>query len=386
MAKTGNKGRGVSLLAVLFYFAIGAACGFLFVRYMDTVPFGAGSFFRELLLPMAVMILAIYAAIFLQIIIHEAGHLVFGLLTGYRFSSFRIGTLMLVKTEGKLKWKRMKLAGTGGQCLMLPPDLADGRMPFMLYNFGGSIMNLISAVLALGIAFLFPPASFLRVFLLSFALIGAAFALMNGLPLRLGPVDNDGKNALSMRQDPEAVRAFWAQLKVNGCLAEGMRVREMPADWFAMPPREKMGNALTASAAVLYCARLMDEHRFKEAGACMEEVLSSGSGIPPLTRVLLTCDQMYVEMVTAGRRETVDAMRTKEQVKGMKAMATSPGVLRTEYVYALWYGADRTAAGAWLRKFEKRAKNYPYPTEIEGERELIAIADQAAAERKTADM
>ena len=37
------------------------------------------------------------AAYYLQLILHEGGHLIFGAATGYRFSSFRIGSLMLVK-------------------------------------------------------------------------------------------------------------------------------------------------------------------------------------------------------------------------------------------------------------------------------------------------
>ena len=43
------------------------------------------------------------------IIIHELGHLIFGLLSGYKFSSFRIGNIMLVKTGGKLKFKKLTI-------------------------------------------------------------------------------------------------------------------------------------------------------------------------------------------------------------------------------------------------------------------------------------
>ena len=44
-----------------------------------------------------VLLLAIYLAMFIQMVVHEAGHLVFGLLTGYQFSSFRIGSFMFIK-------------------------------------------------------------------------------------------------------------------------------------------------------------------------------------------------------------------------------------------------------------------------------------------------
>jgi len=38
---------------------------------------------------------------YIQIAIHEFGHMIFGLITGYKFSSFRMGNLMWVKEEGE---------------------------------------------------------------------------------------------------------------------------------------------------------------------------------------------------------------------------------------------------------------------------------------------
>lgn len=100
------------------------------------------------------VIVGIYIVFLLQIIIHEAGHLVFGLLTGYRYSSFRIGSFMWVEENGKIRFKRLSLAGTGGQCLMSPPDMIDGKIPFVLYNLGGSFLNIITGVV-FGAAYLF---------------------------------------------------------------------------------------------------------------------------------------------------------------------------------------------------------------------------------------
>ena len=57
----------------------------------------------------------------LQLILHEAGHYLFGRLTGYTFVSFRIDNYTWIKENGKLVLKRFKIPGTGGQCLMMPP-------------------------------------------------------------------------------------------------------------------------------------------------------------------------------------------------------------------------------------------------------------------------
>ena len=54
----------------------------------------------------------------------------------------------------------------------------------------------------------------LAAFLLFLAVIGGFTAAMNGIPLRLGNIDNDGRNALSLGRAPAALRAFWVQMKV----------------------------------------------------------------------------------------------------------------------------------------------------------------------------
>ncbi len=180
--------KGQSWIAVLLSLLLGGCAGVLLLNYL--IPLGDGLSLWQKLLLFALTLFSLYAAMLLQVIIHEAGHLVFGLLTGYRFLSFRVFSLMLVREEEKLRFRRYSLAGTGGQCLMIPPELRDGTMPVLLYNFGGAILNLVAAALFFALSLLLPPSSFLRLFLRLLALAGVYYALTNGIPLHLGPVDN----------------------------------------------------------------------------------------------------------------------------------------------------------------------------------------------------
>ena len=47
-------------------------------------------------------ILILLFSIFLQVLLHEGGHLVCGLATGYRFVSLRIFNLTFIRKDGKL--------------------------------------------------------------------------------------------------------------------------------------------------------------------------------------------------------------------------------------------------------------------------------------------
>ena len=370
-----NKGQWISIVIFLL---IGAACGVLVLMYLD-FPGQQGKTHLANFVSFLLLLIGMYAAMLIQIILHEAGHLIFGLLTGYRFSSFRIFNLIWVRLEDRIQFKKLNIAGTGGQCLMIPPDLKDGRMPVMLYNFGGAIVNLITAIVCFGLSFLCPVRSLGWTILMMFAVIGLAFALMNGLPVKMGAVNNDGRNALDLSRSEEATRAFWIQMKVNEQISKGIRLKDMPEEWFTVPSESSMNNGIIATLGVLACGRLMDQHQFEEADKLMKRLLSRQNGIVGLYRNLMICDRMYVEMISENRKEILDGMRSKDQLKIMKAMKKYPSVLRTEYVYALLAEKDPAKAQKAMAQFDQCTKSYPYPSEIDGERELIKLAEEIKA-------
>ena len=375
--ETKKRNIGQILIPVGFVL-IGAICGVLFMKFLNKTE-TAGTLSREKILTILVLIVSMYVALFLQIIIHEAGHLVFGLLTGYRFISFRVSSFMWMKDSDRIRFKRLSVAGTGGQCLMAPPELKDGKMPVQLYNYGGAIMNLIASAISGGLSLLCPAGSLFRPFLLMMLVTGIAYALMNGLPLRMSLANNDGRNAWDLARSPEAVRAFWTTMKMNELSARGVCLRDMPEEWFAVPDEEGMKNGITSSLGAVACSRLMEQGRFEEADALMERLLSQNNGIPGVLRKMLVCDRIYVELIRENQPEALEALRTKDQLKFMKSMKKYPSVLRTEYAYALLAEKDPEKAQTVMEAFEKAARTYPNPNEIEIERELMETAREAAA-------
>ena len=361
-------------IGMAFMMLIGAICGFIMVWYIDNSS--ADTPLYQQILSLAGLFFGMYVALFFHMIVHEAGHLVFGLMTGYKFCSFRIASFMWLKENGKLKMKRLTLAGTGGQCLMTPPDMKDGKIPLVLYNLGGSFINIIIGALFLVGYLIFSDIPFLSPILLIFAAVGFMTAMMNGIPMRMGTVDNDGYNAFALSKSKEAVEAFWVQLKVAEQSSKGVRLKDMPAEWFAVPTDGAMKNSMVATRCVFTCNRLMDEEKFEEADALMAHLLEIESGIVGLHHDLLMCDRIYVELIGQNRTEVIASMMTKEQKKFMKAMKRFPSVLRTQYALAVLEEKNVSKAETIKGDFDKAAKSYPYPHEIESERELMRIVDQ----------
>ncbi len=355
------------------FLAAGGVCGFAAGWYlMET---GKGKSLSERLFILAFLILALYLSVLIQVVIHEAGHMAAGMLTGYRFCSFRIFSFMWIKEHGKLEFRRFSLAGTGGQCLMAPPDFKNGTIPVMLYNFGGPVMNAAAGMAATAFYFVCEKGSFPALAAQIFALTGFMFAALNGIPMHMGMVDNDGYNALSLSRSRKAQNAFWMQMKVNSLITDGVRLKDMPDEWFTVPSDEDMKNSMVAVQGVLAAGRLMDGMRFDEADQLMERLLKIDSGIVSLHRHLMICDRMYVELTGQNRQEVLEGMMTRDQVRLMKTMKNYLPILRTAYTYALLGQKDTAKAEQIRTLFEKNAAVYPYPVEAGSERELIALAE-----------
>jgi len=259
---------------------------------------------------------------------------------------------------------------------MSPPDMIDGKIPVTLYNLGGSLMNVIASTVFLILFILFKNVFFVSTVLLFFTAIGYIIAIMNGVPMRMGTIDNDGYNAFSLTKSPEAMRSFWVQMKANEQLSNGVRLKDMPDEWFKLPSDEAMKNSMVAALGVFACNRLMDAKKFEEADKLMEHMLSIESGMVGLHRNLLICDRMFIEMTGENRKEIIDGMFTKEQKTFMKQMKNFPSVLRTEYVYALLCENDTAKAEKIRKQFENIAKTYPYPNDIQAEKELMEFAEK----------
>ena len=195
---------------------------------------------------------------------------------------------------------------------------------------------------------------------------------MQGMP-------NDVHNAMSLGKNPKALKAFWLQMKIVEQIALGKRLRDLPEDWFTLPDEDGMKNSLIATIAVFACNRLMDSGKYEEAAELMEKLVNQKSGMVGIHRHMLNMDRIYCEMVCENRIEKLEELYDDELKKIMKAMKKSPSTHRVQYLYSRYVEKDEKKAAVAMAMFEKTAKTYPYPHEIEGERELISYAESKLA-------
>lgn len=373
MDKKKNYG---DIAAKIIMLLTGAVCGIFIIftmNFFGTLVKGPAAF----LLMFAEAMIIMYIASFVQTIIHESGHLIFGLITGYKFVSFRIGHFMFIKEKGRLKIKLYTVVGTAGQCLMMPPQWNE-KIPYRLYNLGGCIMNAATALFALAAYFAAGAEGFFALCMAMLAVMGLSMALTNGIPMRVGGISNDGMNAALLGKKENTLRAFWLQLYVNGLIAKGERYRNMPREWFRLPEGEELSDPICCAMGVMLYNFCFDMHEFDEAEQTINYMLNA-PGLLDVEKNELLCELLFLRVLRGAPKEEIDSLLTPKLNKYIKATANYVSRRRLAYAYQLLYLKNYSTAQKCLEVFERTAATYPYSAETENEREIIEIVKQKAS-------
>lgn len=319
------------------------------------------------------ILIELYLAVFLQIIFHELGHLIFGLLTGYKFLSYRIGNLMLIKKNKKIKLKRMTLIGTSGQCLMSPPDFNNGNMPFIFYNLGGIVLNILVSLASI---FLYLSIDFILVknFMLILFFVGIYFAIINGIPMGLA-VNNDGYNVMLILKSKESKYSFWLQLKVNESLANDLTLKDIPWKLFKRT-NSILNDTMVNVINIFECNKLLSERKYLKCYQMMDQLLSGNYKLINIHRYLLILDCVYCELILNKGDKYINKYRSNDLQRFVASMKNYPTVLRTNYAYALLIENNLNKALDIKNKFMKISLNYPYEGDIKTELELMEYSEQ----------
>ncbi len=404
-----KKQSGANTLLTVLMAVQCFAMGILIAECSDRVGEAGGMMF-------AFGISMVIISMLLSTVIHESGHLVGGLLSGYKFACFRVFALSISRgKDGKIRMGRLTTPGMGGQCLMSPPELKDGKMPFMLYHAGGFVMNLIFGVIFAAAALLLHRAPQIAGGVLGasaaaraavsegrvmgeltcwmMAIANIVSALTNGIPLRTNLISNDGQNMIDLRRSPDAQRRHRTDMKIAAGIWQGERLKEMPDEWFSCPSDEELReNALHAGTAMMHYSRLMDEAGENEqcmnaALSLSDRLLAEGVRLAGLHRAILRMDRAFMEMIEDTplefvRREKIDQWLDAPTRQVMKAMRKGITVLRIEYAQALLIEKDEEKAKKTEAKFEKMFKKYPVFTDVESERSLMNLVKRTHERRK----
>ena len=304
------------------------------------------------------ILVAVLLAAVLSIIIHEGGHLVAGLLTGYKFVSFRFFNWTLIRKDGRLLWRNFELEGTGGQCLMAPPDKPLEEIDTRWYNAGGVLVQLIITLLSIVLIWALDLPEWLNILLGMMALFGIFGVLTNGIPMKLGGVANDGYNLLQLEKDPAAKQSLCNILELNALNQEGKTYSEMPERLFNIPDPIDWKNPLHTVTVLASATRKQAQYQWEDSYQQLTEALSHKSDIMPLYQLELE-NIMTLACIATGRDEEARKHYTDEVVKYVTHHApTQSDKQMTTMAVALALEGDRPKAEQLLNKLDANRGKY----------------------------
>lgn len=310
--------------------------------------------------------LSFLVSIAILIPIHEAGHLVCGLLTGYKFVSFRIFNLTFIEIDTKIKVKKFSIAGTGGQCLLTPPDLPLEQIPTGWYNAGGLLANILILILVIPLFFLNPHSLVVEA-LIIFCLTDVFIILMNGIPMKLGGISNDGYNIIYLNRNLLSKRAIVLQLHSNALIQNGMRPKDMPDEWFEWRTDIDYRNPLEVSILLMHASRLVDQMQFENAYSEFSELYNHKADLMQLYVNEIACELAFCALVTGHKEkaeEILDLKLRKYIDAYKKVMSPKQRIL---CAIALLIDNDSTKATEIFRSLEASKEKYLLQGEVDSD-------------------
>ncbi|MCF0150019.1 MAG: hypothetical protein HUJ80_01250 [Firmicutes bacterium] len=349
----------------------GGAAGFLLatLEKRQAAASGGAKSFLLLLCAMA----GFYACYFVSIWLHEVGHLIGGLLSGYRFLSIRFGKVVFQNENGRLRLARYSMPGTGGQCLMLAPEVDPKDMPVVLYNLGGLLMNLILA-LAGAIAFfcLKNTAPLASSAALLTGLLNLTLLITNGLPFT--SLGTDGANAVILCKNKAARVPFANSLRILELLDRQVQLQDMPEELFFLDRAMPLDDPITSSQAFNRFNYLVNLFRFDEAKETGAFILSHATCIHQLHEKLICGELLFI----ASLQGDVDTAKTifAAHKKEFKAIRTFISMQRIYCAYYTLVEPDAKQAEKYQKQFAKSVKNYPNKLDAQNEQRLFDLIAQ----------
>ncbi|GAB2501200.1 hypothetical protein GCM10008929_22300 [Alkalibacterium psychrotolerans] len=345
----------IALFAAILWTIVAIAQDFSAAQ--ETVGWGSVFFISTLLITASSLFF------YSHILIHEGGHLLAGLLSGYTFLLFRMGRFGLIKENQRFKLITYRMSGTLGQCLMYPPDTV--IKPFRLYLSGGVLGNLLASTAGLSAYVLFPT----RYFIL-FSLIGLVAAVTNGIPIGY----NDGKILSKLLKSETAQEQFFQQLRWNG---DFIRYEKVYSDVVTEDKIMNVNQPVTEQFNIY--TKLVEIHALLEKGD-LNAAFSELSDLYDLRLQIIVPYRMEVIreylfcliMLDRGKPNEVSRILSEQTFKEHLKL-NQADVFRLRCVVAYYVSNDRNEAKVYFNKAEEYLDKLPFHADRAVNRQLLDI-------------
>lgn len=277
----------------------------------------------------AIIIAAAVCAYWLVVIIHEAGHVCMGLLTGSSFVYFRIGSFMIYKNQGKLKITRLNIPGTLGQGIMMPEECEEPSMiKGVLYHGGGGFFNLLTALIIL-VTYPSVQNTYFKAFMIILGALSLALGLINLVPSNI-TVPSDGYNMRALIRSKADRKAIHQMLRILGYT--DCSPSEIPLREFVVPEEGEFAPAMKLMKGEYY----LDAGNLAEAEELFAQ--SARKDTPNITfyRLLAEKDLLYCLLMRNADDSEITSL-VDEELRASLENKADVSISRHRTLYAYYH-------------------------------------------------
>lgn len=325
----------------------------------------------DFLIFISIFILSCGIFFFLSILLHEGGHLIGGLISGYKFNSFRIGPVVWIKENDRVKFHFTGNAALLGQCLMDPPE-NESDFKYVLYNYSGGIVNIISGILIIVIIFALPARGDLLIILITLAFFALFLGITNVIPMKRSLIPNDGMNVQEAKKSPDAKHGFYLLLKTNALFCEGLRPRDLDPEILELDDQADRTNYLVANIVNLQASRLIDMGRYRDAVTLYEKI--DLSKVHVFYRSEFKTDILYYFLIYDFDSDKAKDLYSDPNMERVLKLDV-PNHYRVLSAYSCFIENDMDKARKYLEKAKNSIKKYPNKGLMLMENDLITALE-----------
>ena len=280
---------GIRLITTALFFLCMVGWLMLVLQTIDTVP---GDRFSPILLSL-LFLLYFYGSI----LIHELGHLVGALASGFKLNFLTVMRFVLIQEQGGLRLRLMRKMSAGGLTSTVPMSHHHLRQKLMILVAGGPIASFLLFLIGL---ILLPftdlvSQNLLFHILFLFAGLNLYLAITNSLPLKIGFYTTDGYILSALARNTMDGQRFLALYEYLAEIAQGVRPRDLADELVARSLAKPEQSMHHGSGLIMAYYNALDNGDIDQAGGFLDEALVLKDYIPEFIRASLFMEAAYFE-------------------------------------------------------------------------------------------
>lgn len=272
-------------------------------------------------------ILIALAALYLVLLTHELGHLLFGKLTGMRPFLLITGPLKMTATQKG--WQislntNINLAGGLAACMPLKTETL--RKDLLWLAAGGPIASFLGALFGVFLYTVMPNDSAWSFFGLLFGLTAGAIFLVTLIPAKTSGFMTDGAQILSLLRGGADVEQRALLLVLQAESLKGVRPREYSFEILQRLLAVRCNTMIDASVDLFAYYYYLDQKNIEQAGQMLNRALAQEKDLPEGLKQAIALEAAFFR--AACEKQAEPARKFLQQSRG--ALAEKHTFLRSE--------------------------------------------------------